>query len=52
LLEIITWGIKWKNQIDKTNEWVAWQWENVKINKESFALPKQIVNIPKEDMED
>jgi hypothetical protein len=51
LLEIRTWGIEWKNQIDKTNEWAAWQWANVKIDKESFALPKQIVNI-QEDMED
>jgi hypothetical protein len=46
------WGIEWKNQIDKTNEWATWQWANVKIHKESFALPKHFVNIPKEDMED
>jgi hypothetical protein len=46
------WGIEWKNQIDKTNDWVAWRWENVKIDKESLALPKKIVHIPKEDMED
>jgi len=46
LLDIITWGSKWKRVIDKTNEWVAWQWANVKINKESFGLLKQIVNIP------
>jgi hypothetical protein len=52
LLEIRTWGTKWKREIDKTNEWVAWQWANVKINKENFALLKQIVNILKEDMED
>jgi hypothetical protein len=24
LLEIRTWGIKWKRVIDKTNEWAAW----------------------------
>jgi hypothetical protein len=24
LLEIKTWGIKWKRTIDKTDEWVAW----------------------------
>ncbi len=41
-----------ENAIDKTNEWVAWWWTNVKINKESFALLKQIVNISKEDIED
>jgi hypothetical protein len=31
---------------------VGWQWVNAKINKESLALLKQIINIPKEDMED
>jgi hypothetical protein len=51
-LEIRTWGTKWKRTIDKTNELVAWQWANVKIDKESLALLKQTVNIPKEDMED
>jgi hypothetical protein len=51
LLEIKTWGIKWKKTIDKTNEWAAWRRVNVKINKESLTLLKQIVNIPKEDME-
>jgi hypothetical protein len=30
---------------------VAWQWVNVKIDKESFALLKEI-NIVKKDMED
>jgi hypothetical protein len=25
LLEIKTWGTKWKRTIDKTNEWVAWR---------------------------
>jgi hypothetical protein len=24
LLHIITWGIKWKRLIDKTNEWALW----------------------------
>jgi hypothetical protein len=38
--------------MEKTNEWVTWHWVNAKINKESFALFKQIVNIPKENMED
>jgi hypothetical protein len=51
LLEIRKCGIEWKNQIDKKNEWAAWRWANVKIDKESLALPKQNVNIPKEDME-
>jgi len=51
LLEIKTWGSKWKKQIDKTNEWAAWRWVNAKIDKESFTLLKQIVNITKEDME-
>ncbi len=30
----------------------GWQWANVKMDKESFAILKQIMNIPKEDMED
>jgi hypothetical protein len=30
---------------------VLWQWMNAKIEKESLALLKQIVNIPEEDME-
>jgi hypothetical protein len=30
---------------------VAWRWVNAKIDKESLALLKEIVNIPKEDME-
>jgi hypothetical protein len=47
LLHIITWGSKWKRVIDKTNEWAAWQWANVEINKKSFGLLKQIVNISK-----
>ncbi len=25
LLEIITWGLKWKKQIEKTNEWAVWR---------------------------
>ncbi len=37
LLEIRTWGIEWKRVIDKANEWVAWQWANVKIDKEIFS---------------
>jgi hypothetical protein len=52
LLKIKTWGKEWKRPIHKTNEWAAWQWANAKINKESFAILKQIVNIPKENMED
>ncbi len=51
LLEIGTWGTKWKTTIDKTYEWATWWWVNEK-KKESFAILKQIVNIPKEDMED
>ncbi len=52
LINIKTWGKEWKRTIDKTNEWAAWRWANVKINKQSLAILKQIVNIPKEDMED
>jgi hypothetical protein len=52
LLEIKTWGIKWKKLIDKTNEWLAWQWANAKIDKELFSLLKHTVHISKEDMED
>jgi hypothetical protein len=33
LLEIKTWGLEWKNQIDKTNEWVTWRWANMKVDK-------------------
>jgi hypothetical protein len=33
-------------------EWAAWQWANVKIDKESFFIIKQSVNISKDDMED
>jgi hypothetical protein len=33
-------------------EWAAWQWTNVKIDKESFFIMKQSVNISKDDMED
>ncbi len=50
LLEIGTWGTKWKRQIDETTKWVAWRWVNVKID--SLALLKENVNILKEDMED
>jgi len=52
LLKIKTWGLEWKMQIDKTNEWVAWRWVRVKINKESLTLLKQAIKIPKENMED
>ncbi len=52
MLEIKTWGTKWKRVINKTNEWAAWRWVNAKIDKENFALFKQIVHISKEDMED
>jgi hypothetical protein len=52
LLKIRTWGLEWKTQIDKTNEWVAWWWANAKIDKESLTLLKQTIKIPKEDMED
>ncbi len=52
LLEIKTWGLEWKKKINKTNEWVAWQWVNAKIDKESLTLLKQTINIPKDDMED
>jgi hypothetical protein len=31
---------------------MAWQWANAKIDKKSLAILKQIVNIPKENMED
>jgi hypothetical protein len=30
---------------------VAWWWANAKVNKESLALLKHIVNISKEDLE-
>jgi hypothetical protein len=50
-LQIKTQGSYWKKKIDKTNEWVAWQWVNVKTNKESITLLKQTINILKEDME-
>jgi hypothetical protein len=52
LLEIRTWGTKWKRVIDKTYEWAAWQWVNAKINKESLALLKQTIHISKENMGD
>ncbi len=52
MFEIKTWGIKWKRVIEKTYEWVAWLWANAKINKESLALLKQTVHIPKENMGD
>ncbi len=40
LLESRTWGIEWKRAIDKIDEWVMWQWENMKIDKENLALLK------------
>jgi hypothetical protein len=40
-----------KRKIDKTIEWMAWRWANAKINKESLALLKETINIPKEDIE-
>jgi hypothetical protein len=52
LLKIIIWGTKWKGIIDKTVEWATWQWANAKINKESFCIMRQSVNIYKDDMED
>jgi hypothetical protein len=51
VLEIRTWGLEWKKQIDKTNEWAAWRWANMKIENENFTLLKQNVNITKEDIE-
>jgi len=39
-------------KINKIVEWATWQWANVKIDKESLALLKETINIPKEDMED
>jgi hypothetical protein len=29
-----------EKKIDTTDEWVAWRWVNVKINKENLALFK------------
>ncbi len=52
LLKIKTWGTKWKRAIDKIDKWVAWQWANAKVDKEIFAMFKQIVHISKENMED
>jgi hypothetical protein len=54
-VKIKTWGIKWKRAIDKTNDWVAWQWQwaNAKIDFfKNLTLLKQIINISKENMED
>lgn len=44
LLEIKTWGKKWKRVINKKEEWVAWWWLNVKMDKESFFIIRQIEN--------
>jgi alpha-L-arabinofuranosidase len=52
LFKIKTWGTKWKRVINKTDEWAAWRWANVKIDKENLSLLKQIVHISKENMED
>jgi hypothetical protein len=41
-----------KKVINKTIEWLAWQWANTKIDKESITLMKQTTHISKEDMED
>jgi hypothetical protein len=41
-----------KRVIDKTEEWVAWQWANVKMDKENLSIMKQFMNISKDDMED
>ncbi len=41
-----------KRVIDKIDEWAAWRWANVKINKENLALFKQIVHISKKYMKD
>ncbi len=37
---------------DKTLEWTRWRWANVKMDKKSLSIMKQIVNISKDDMED
>jgi hypothetical protein len=52
LLEIKTWGTKWKGVINKTNEWAALRWANVKIDNESLSILKQMAHISKEDVED
>jgi len=51
LFKIRTCGIEWKRSIDKKNEWATWRWTNAKIDKESLIILKQIVKLPKEDME-
>jgi hypothetical protein len=38
LLKIKTCGSKWKKQIDKTNDWAAWQWVNPKIDKKKSYI--------------
>ncbi len=52
MLEIRTWGKKWKRVIDKTMEWATWQWANMKMDKENLSTMRQSVNISKDDMED
>jgi hypothetical protein len=52
LLKIKTWRTKWKRIIDKTLEWAAWQWANVKMDKENLSIMRQSVNIFKDDVED
>ncbi len=34
-----------EKKIDKIDEWVAWRWANVNIDKESLALLEQTINI-------
>jgi hypothetical protein len=38
LLKIKTWGLEWKKQIDKTNEWAAWRWANERLIKKSYII--------------
>ncbi len=40
MLEIRTWGTKWKMAIDKTDAWATWQWANANIDKKKLALLK------------
>jgi hypothetical protein len=41
LLELRHWGKEWKRTINKTNEWVAWRWMNVKIDKKKSCNVKR-----------
>jgi hypothetical protein len=38
LLEIRIWGIKWKREIDKTNDLATSRWTKAKINKRKFSI--------------